>query len=346
MEFSFPEHYYNRIEKLLNESDYSLAKPHALAKSILDLSDHYIHDKGPTPWQNSSTLVAYISYFFPLNYIRARSAIYEISRLGFLKNIDSFVDFGSGPGTLPCAFRDAERNLPGISIEHYKNAPTIYQNLSADHSTNLKWHRELKLIEIAETQKKLLLLSYSLLELGNLPEGWDKFNSLLIIEPSDRLNGRNLLGVRDSLIKSGYKIWAPCTHQQSCPLLSTKADWCHHRVFWQQPKWFKDLENQLPIKNKTLTYSFLAASRQAPPPQLSQLSRLTGDQLDEKGKVRQMVCRNSDREFLSWLKKVGRPSEYNRGDLIKMNLEAKKVSNEIRLGLEDISVLGDNPLDS
>ncbi|MDZ4661102.1 MAG: small ribosomal subunit Rsm22 family protein [Pseudomonadota bacterium] len=352
MEFSFPEHYYNRLEVLLNKQGFTFAKPKQLANAILALSDHYIHRVGITPWEQPAALAAYIAYFFPLNYIRACSAIYEANRVGFFKDIKSFVDFGSGPGTFPCALNDSLIDLSsGICIERYKHAPALFQSLYPKEATELPaaeltWHSDLKLSEVSHPEKKLLILSYALLELGHLPDGWEKFNNVLIVEPSDRINGRNLLSTRETLRLNKFHLWAPCTHLKDCPLLPTKSDWCHHRVFWQQPKWFGDLEKHLPIKNKTLTYSFLAASRSPPPNTISQFARLTGDQKNEKGKFRQMVCRSPDREFLSWLKRDGTPPEYRRGELIKIAPEAQKVSNEIRVSSDDISVLAESLLDS
>lgn len=52
------------------------------------------------------------------------------------------------------------------------------------------------------------------------------------------------------------------------------------------------------------------------------LTRVTGDTLVEKGKNRQLICRSSAREFLSWfpqrLAKSLSNFQFDRGDLFQM----------------------------
>jgi len=62
-------------------------------------------------------------------------------------------------------------------------------------------------------------------------------------------------------------------------------------------------------------------------------SRVIGDTLREKGKTRQAICRNSEREFLAWLKKSGPASEIPRGSLISSQIYIK-VGNELRPKVE------------
>jgi len=177
-----------------------------------------------------------------------------------------------------------------------------------------------------------LVFSYSLTEVTSLPAGWDKYEALMIAEPSTQEDGRKLLELRSQLIKNGYFMWAPCTHQMDCPLLAqSKHDWCHDRIAVAAPAWFTQLEQNLPMKNKTVTTSYLLARRTPPPENIHSLGRLVSDSMEEKGKTRQLFCRGPEREFLTWMHKAIEPQTLPRGELVHQSSDAEKKSNEVRL---------------
>lgn len=185
-----------------------------------------------------------------------------------------------------------------------------------------------------------MIFSYSLTEVSDLPKSWNQFEAVMILEPSTSQDGRMLLKLREELIKNGFHIWAPCTHQQSCPLLNeSKHDWCHDRFHVQSPDWFQKLENQLPMKNKTVTTSYVLARKRTPPEQLMNLARLTGDSMEEKGKTRQLVCRGPKREFLSWMHKNTHSQTLARGELIELPADLQIKSNELRAQFTPITVM-------
>src|SRR5262249_16498735 len=101
------------------------------------------------------------------------------------------------------------------------------------------------------------VFSYSLLEERSVVDALTAFDHLLIVTPSTREEGRRLLEIRRSLSAKGFFSWAPCTHSLDCPLLvNSKTDWCHDRIAFESPEWFKRLESHLPNYNHTLTYSY------------------------------------------------------------------------------------------
>lgn len=195
-------------------------------------------------------------------------------------------------------------------------------------NAKISWKKSLP----AKNKNNIIGFSYSLLELPALPDWVTDFDRMIIIEPSDRKSGRRMLELRQKIIDLGYYIWAPCTHQGACPLLvNSKNDWCHNRIHWQMPDWFLEIEKKLPIKNKTLTFTYMLVSREKPPEHLKKLARLTGDQQKEKGKTKQMVCRSSEREFMSWLQRNKFTPDWQRGELIEIPQGVIKVANELRL---------------
>ncbi|MFN9066725.1 MAG: hypothetical protein ACK5V3_05815, partial [Bdellovibrionales bacterium] len=59
-------------------------------------------------------------------------------------------------------------------------------------------------------------------------------------------------------------------------------------------------------------------------------ARLTGDQLFEKGKTRQLICRGPEREFLAWMNRDGEAPTLARGDRVILEKFEQK-SNELRV---------------
>lgn len=309
-----------------------------LAEDVLRLSDFFIHNPdGLTPWTEAYCQNAYRNYFLPLNFIRVQNIIQRGLQVGFFKNIESTTDWGSGPGTASLAFAH-----DSVLKNQIKN-----QNLIEKSSSALKTFEDLTHQLIAPTattelsfqkinsnkNKSVLVFSYSLTEMQNLPEGWNDYEALMILEPATNQDGRKLLQLRQKLISAGYFIWAPCLHQQDCPLLTTsKTDWCHDRFHVQAPEWFLKLEELLPIKNRTVTTSYLLARKMKPEITIeSGLGRLTGDSMKEKGKTRQMLCRGTEREFLTWMHKNKTEQVLPRGELVYLPSDLQQKSNELRV---------------
>ncbi len=318
------------ISDFLKTHDLSIGDSRELARCALKLSEHYISNpEAVTPWKETWAQIGYITYFLPLNYLRARHVFMEAQRFNYFADLKQLTDYGSGPGTVSLVAREF-----GFS-----------EILNQDHSTSAQGlHKsffsapqdKFVLADSRDTSTPLGVFSYSLTE-ARLKK-FQEHQALIIIEPSTREDGRPLLELRQELLAGGYFAWAPCTHQLSCPLLeNSKKDWCHDRIFFSAPGWFLEMEKHLPMKNQNLTLSYLVLKK-TPPPDQTGLVRVVGDRLDEKGKVRQMVCGGENRQFLSWLKREGEPPELRRGDLLNLPSLKHNPSQEIRAP-QDLQVL-------
>lgn len=338
------------LESELAKLGYSLNKPRDLAQAVQRLSDYYIQSPlAHSPWRETWAQAAYICYFHPLNYIRCLSVFKEAKRLGFLEGIDSYVDYGSGLGAAALALTTvaghATHSLKsGYHIEDEPKAAFIQNNLRAAlsahanyrHTVIQKDHWDLK-----PERGTALICAYALTELENLPDKWLDFNFIALIEPATRQDGRRLLAIRQQLIDQGYHIAAPCTHQGVCPLLSqSQTDWCHHRIAIPPLPWLKEIEKYLPMKNETLTYSYLLAQRTPLAGAESGLVRVIGDELPEKGKTKQSICRNSDREFIAWFpQRLKETIQIERGVRFRFKTEPVKKGSELRLNsLDDLEL--------
>lgn len=317
-----------------------------IAEAILKLSDFYIANPDQaTPWEESWARLAYLSYFLPLNHARAKRVYREIERAQLHQQIDTVIDFGSGLGSLSWVFEKPKYYF----VEHSINARKLHQELGAQgqwlkSDLELEEPRRNGLFSGSSNpskRKTLAFFSYSFTELQKLPAWAMDCDYLLVIEPATQVDGRRLMTLRQNLITQGWHALAPCLHQLSCPLLTqSQGDWCHDRLVFDKPDWFIEIEKHLPIKNNTVTLSYLLMSKQ--PPAMSQtnssqkMARTVGDLVHENGKSRQLICQNDQREFLTWMDRHWKKGknylfqEIPRGELVDLPENLEKKSNEWR----------------
>jgi len=323
--FSVPKDLEQKIEAALKAHfGLTLQDSKKLAESVKKLSGFFIENpEGSTPWNEAWAQIAYLCYFLPLNHARVQAVVKEAQARGFFAGLEDVLDFGSGPGTASLALKEFFQK-PTL-IEKAKDICSKFNFLPQATWTNA-------VPTVTQPAKTLAVFSYSLTELSDLPAWVKKLEAIMILEPSTQEDGRKLQELRQKLLQEGYSIYAPCTHHSACPLLTqSKTDWCHDRIFFAMPEWFEKLEQHLPMKNRTLTTSYLLARKQKPAPLPANVGRIVGDHLKEKGKDRQMLCRGPEREFLAWMHKNGLEQDIPRGVLIEIPEDAQKISNELRL---------------
>lgn len=303
------------VRSQLGEPPYAEFK---LAPAIMELSSFYHSFPGrPTPWDDKFALPAYLSYFLPLNYARLRGVWQEVERFLPTKEIKSIWDYGSGLGTTQWVLEDSPwlQPCPLICLEMSHTAVRTHREL-ADRRQG-RWQPTFK-EPVKPEPGALAVFSYSFLEMQDCLPRLEAFDHLLIVEPSTRDCGRKLMEWRDRFLEDGFQVLAPCTHSEACPLLTeSNRDWCHQRTAFEAPEWWLELEDQLPMKNRTLTYSYLLLSRTVTDETWRGTARVIGDTLEERGKTRQMICQGPKREFLSWLHRHGTPPHIPHGALLK-----------------------------
>lgn len=308
--------------------------PAKLAKSIVTLSELYTKHRSDNSsiWDDPKLTEAYLYYFLPLNVLRLKSVFTECERLNFFTGLTRLIDIGSGPGTTDFALQEMHSNKISqwVFIDKNPKAFTQHKKLLQQcdiTSQEREWHTQIpKHLHHAD----LLVFSYSQVEIVSLPTQAFDAEALIIIEPSVRDTARRLQQMRTELMQKGFSIWAPCTHHDECPLLKhSKTDWCHNRIHIEQPRYLQKIEQFLPFKNQSLTYSYLCARKLKPANHFE--ARIIGDTLHEKGKIKQAVCRNSSREFLTWLTRDGEPDPIERGSLINLPSQILTKGNELRI---------------
>jgi hypothetical protein len=305
--------------------------PRDLAADVKRLSDYYIERPGSqTPWRESFAADATLAYFTPLNYARLLSAFQEVERFLPQERITEIHDFGSGLGATHWALADQAwlSSRPLYCREISRDAVERHRRLA-----DLRGSQWTARFDPPRTPAKgaLAVFSYSFLEIANEKTDLSDFEHLLIVEPSTQERGRELMRWRSVFMDRGYQPLAPCTHSEACPLLvHSPRDWCHHRIAFEGPSWWQEIESHLPMKNRTLTYSYMLMSRTVSDEKWRGALRVIGDRLYERGKTRQMACRGPEREFLSWLHRHGEPPDVPRGALIDLQ-DFEKKGNELRV---------------
>ena len=301
---------------------------------VLQLSGFYhSHPGRPTPWHEKFARPAYVSYFLPLNYARLRAAWHEVERFLPSQAVQAIWDFGSGLGTTHWVLEDsAWAPRPFVCMELSHEAAQFHRDLAQRRQG--RWQPQFKQPPRPDPGT-LAVFSYSFLEMQHSLPSLQDFEHLLILEPSTRECGRQLMQWRARLLEQGFQALAPCTHNARCPLLlHSGRDWCHQRTIFEAPDWWLKLEEPLPMKNRTLTYSYLLMSRTLSEPEWRGSTRVIGDTLQERGKTRQMVCRGEQREFLSWLHKHGEPPFIPHGALLRGIETCQPKGGEMRAGPE------------
>jgi len=321
------------LNGLLAKYRVSLADAAKLALAVQRLSDHYLeYPDAPTPWGQDWAQIAYICYYLPLNYRRVLGVIAMAKEVGFFTGLRHYSDFGSGLGAVSLAL---DAMLPGQftsghAVERSSTAIAMHRQLAAAGGTPLTWLTQVPERGFSEANQRLACFSFALTELPRIPTWALQQEALMLIEPATNQDSRRLLGWRSELLAQGWHVWAPCTHAAPCPLLTeSKRDWCHDRVQWAAPEWFLAMEEHLPMRNRSLTYSYLLL-RRTPPSEDRTLARLTGDLMRGKGASRQMVCRGPKREFFSWQHRLGAAPAWPRGERVLLAPDIAEKSNELR----------------
>lgn len=327
---------YQALENELRSLGYSYQNPNTLAKSILKVSEHFILKKGPSDWKQKDFQAAYIAHFLPMNILRWLK-VFERAEDNFKLAHSKYYDFGAGPMTFLIAYMLKFKKFPIQYLPYELNE--IPLNLGKSILGNLfpAFNKNIKSITNHTQQPDTdhtLILSYSLNELDPVPSYFLKFESLLILEPSTQKDSRQLLYFRKKALEDNYSVLAPCTHMEECPLLKeSKKDWCFDRTHIELPESTQKLYKSLPFETHHLTFSYLLLQKRLKDKSSHQEHsfRVTGDWQKEKGKSKIMICRSSNKEFISLLDRVKKEIVLSRGDLKQLDFKFDQKGHELRL---------------
>jgi hypothetical protein len=131
---------------------------------------------------------------------------------------------------------------------------------------------------------------------------------IVLIEPALRETSRELLAVRDQLLRAGLHVVAPCFWQGPCPALASERDWCHDAA---------------PVPSRARVDFSYVVLRAQPIAAAPGFQRVVSDPLPDKGRLRLYVCGAEGRRELVRLSRHRSPENAAldraaRGDVLSI----------------------------
>jgi len=296
-------------------------------------------------------------YFLPSNIYKIHLPLKELSlhpqKILSKKEI-KILDLGSGPGTTILGILDffsKQKKRPSLEftaidsvVENLSIAKDLFklftENVNIDASLKTFKINIEKTEAIPEGSYDIIILSNILNELFYKEEKKiakrvsflttiiRKFlasdGNCIIIEPALRETTREMLEIRDSLVKNGFKIYSPCLIDEPCPALSNPKDWCHEDIPWIPPKIIKEIDKLTGLRKDSLKFSYLVLRKDKL--SLSDILeknsyRVVSEPLVSKGKLEFYICGIGGRRLITMLDKDKTPSnmqfqKLQRGDIV------------------------------
>lgn len=311
----------------------------------------------PKNYFNKKELRAgYLLYFVMTNFLKVKFCLEQVNLMDDVPI--RILDLGCGPGTasLACAEHFKGRKLEITAIDQntgslhdakhlfeafaeenasfktiYKNIlPSNYRTITPSHHFNIIIASNF-LSELGPVHEQAKLVE-TLLNRHLAPNG-----IIIIIEPALRWTTRNLMKLRDQLLKlkhlDTYALThciSPCLHNFPCPMLrESDRDWCHMYLDWQRPKVIEEVDKLIGNRKDYLKFSYLILKKRDRQlfSEKSSLSpyRAVSSPMRSKGKTEILLC-SADGKLLRVTrldKDIGTKGDIGkikRGDLLKMPL--------------------------
>ncbi|MGH1468077.1 MAG: small ribosomal subunit Rsm22 family protein [Bdellovibrionales bacterium] len=307
-------------------------KERVLKESILKASNQYIFEENTSLWSQTWFKDAYIAYFINTQTSRLFYTFNRIKDTLDFNNISNTIDFGCGPASAHLAasavFKSGLNKSKWLNIDSSKEALKIAKEVENYFKLNSSYTLSDKIPE-PKSENDLLILSFALCE-GLNTENIFKYKYVLLLEPGQFSNSKNLIALRQKALDTGFNALAPCVHQGLCPMREGAKNWCHDTA----PKPKSMPQYNLPFSGDRLNFSYLLLAKGQASLANSADARIIGDLRPEKGKSKIALCIDESPVFLSWLKKSKLDLNLNRGDLIEMPEQAETKGQEVRIETE------------
>ena len=146
--------------------------------------------------------------------------------------------------------------------------------------------------------------------------------AMIVLEPALREPTRALQRVRDALaLQDDLHVFAPCLHEQPCPMLANERDWCHEERPFELPEALVPVARAAKLRSDRSTFSYLSVCRTPRP--TTDAFRVVSSRLKTKGKLELIVCRGDGE--LEKLRRLDRHAteanaafgEAKRGDVLE-----------------------------
>ena len=214
----------------------------SLNRAARALSERYLADRPASAPIVSDRLraAAYLLTRMPATYAAARSALDELALTMPDWQPRRIVDLGAGTGAASWAAVATLETIETVHLVDYAgSALDLATRLFRDAAVTVtaerrRLGRSPEVPGEAGRQADLAVAGYVLSELtageqsAVVTELTSRAPVVLLLEPGTPAGYARILRARDQLMGQGWRIAAPCPHQQACPL--TGDDWCHMSV--------------------------------------------------------------------------------------------------------------------
>lgn len=280
---------------------------------------------------------AYLAYYLPVNLAKVQSLLVEMpspeiapSACGPILRV---LDVGCGPGTGALGVLDWAQSGPAHS-NMALHVVAVDKSLQALRETSRFWEaycsiargptatlstvqsdiqrRGMKtdfgcqaydLIIVANTLNELFRgradsIAPRVALLRRLLELLNQHGTLMVIEPALRETSRALHLVRDAVVAAGEcNVYSPCLHEQSCPALLRKTDWCHEERLWTPPQIVQTIDREVGFIKDSLKFSYLLLRKDGRTivSRASGVYRVVSELRRMKGEQRAWLCHEQGR---------------------------------------------------
>lgn len=307
--------------------------------------------------EDAALLGAYLCYYWPISYIQARFALSQSNSA--IRNLQSALDLGSGPG--PLAFALADHGFHDVlALDQSPAALKIVAQLSTASGKRVR-------TQVWEVAKGVPEIPSDLVGLGHVVnELWEGnpdrpalrlqflnacFKSvrprgaLLALEPALFQTTRELLALRDALVKQGHPVYYPCLWRGDCPALQSETSTCHAELGWIPPSLVQAVAYAAGLSKEELKMAVLVLGQKEeawPAAPEGKTFRVVSDpMLSKNGRTRIFGCGPEGRLALSTTRESAGPwgrdfFGLKRGDLVRVG---KVQARENGFGLDASSEL-------
>jgi SAM-dependent methyltransferase len=346
--------------KLLGSADLRGA---ALARAVHRVSEAYLRQQG-SPRElraDREALCARLKFFLPRDLPKIMAPLAELAAVHAFPAHSALrvLDLGAGLGTTSLGLAEFAFGLPGVTQIEVDALDCDAQALAIAAELGSGWARlrgnDLRLrtrcasldaaaLAHARGPYDLIVLGFVLNELGDQcsdPVGhhgeWlqrcsellSPDGALIVLEPALRAQSRTLQEVRSRFARSPGPpyVFAPCLHQEACPLLARERDWCHEQLALTFPARLATIARDAGLRSASPTFSYLTLHRA--PRSLRELDagdrlqRIVSGALPSKGKLEFLICGEGSPPRIRRLDRhasdANRPlSDARRGDVLRV----------------------------
>lgn len=223
-----PDELKKSIDELIKEN-----KTNRIIENAQIISDRYRNNdgQGKRLLTEQDEAISYAISRMPATY----SAVYSVVQHtleNYNGDLETLLDIGAGTGAATWAINELIQIKQAKCFEREDSMINIGKHLMNNTELDgIEWKKYNILQDEIEEKADIVITSYMINELpenekdGAIQKLWNATNKLfIIIEPGTPQGFKNILKMRENLLKNGGYIVAPCSHQGECKI--EEDDWC------------------------------------------------------------------------------------------------------------------------